>query len=232
MLSCHWVTNSGVLRMKPETGPHTWSERKRQTRLVGGSFHTQWNLHTRLVLSSHKMSSSSLHCPQNLNSLHRSLNLVQSYGLNNILLSQSCVLKVVSSMGTVGKMYIPRTGKEVRSLQMGEASSWANQWSHPLDVINIGWSKLRSGTKISEMILGVLGVSWVTGHTTVSVLFSFRFSFLPWFHLHGLTSYLRYPIFHIPTSFWTLRCLTSFAHPDTLMRADTNVDTLGHDNFN
>lgn len=39
-------------------------------------------------------------------------------GLNNTLLSQGCVLEVITSVGTVGGMYIPRAGEGVKSLQL------------------------------------------------------------------------------------------------------------------
>lgn len=44
-------------------------------------------------------------------------------GLNNTLLSQGCVLEVITSVGTVGGMYIPRAGEGVKSLQLPGSSS-------------------------------------------------------------------------------------------------------------
>ena len=53
-------------------------------------------------------------------------------GLNNTLFSPGCILGMALSLGTVGGMYIPRTGACVRSLQLPKSSWSVNQWSHPL----------------------------------------------------------------------------------------------------
>lgn len=39
-----------------------------------------------------------------------------SDGLNHTLLSQNCILGTATSMGTVGRKYIPRIGEDVRNL--------------------------------------------------------------------------------------------------------------------
>ena len=45
-------------------------------------------------------------------------------GLNKNFLSQHCVLEMASTVGTVGKAYIPRRGEKVRSFQLpGSAHS-------------------------------------------------------------------------------------------------------------
>ena len=81
-------------------GPGTWTVRKRKkanhSRLVGGSFNKQGNLHLRLF-SGHKMSRS-LHLPARILKIYREA-LIELHhihhpaGLNNTLFSQGCVLK-------------------------------------------------------------------------------------------------------------------------------------------
>ena len=81
-------------------GPGTWRVRKRKkenhSRLVGGSFNKQGNLHLRLFLG-HKMSKS-LHLPVRIIKIYMEalIELYHKYhpsGLNNTLFSQGCVLK-------------------------------------------------------------------------------------------------------------------------------------------
>ena len=81
-------------------GPGTWTIRKRKkanhSRLVGGSFNKQGNLHLRLF-SGHKMSRS-LHLPARILKIYREA-LIELHhihhpaGLNNTLFSQGCALK-------------------------------------------------------------------------------------------------------------------------------------------
>lgn len=62
----------------------------------------------------------SLHPPSKTFQVYRGLSGVQSYlrprGLQDVLLSQSCVLGKAPSAGRVGGVYIPRKGEAVRSL--------------------------------------------------------------------------------------------------------------------
>lgn len=57
-----WFTTTGVPRVKSETGPHIGrvrrdlNKRKANSRMAGGGFNKQGNLHRRLVLGGHKMS--------------------------------------------------------------------------------------------------------------------------------------------------------------------------------
>jgi len=48
---------------------------------------------------------------------------VYSAGGLNTLLSEGCVLEVTPSVGTVGRMYIPRRGKGINSPQLPLSSS-------------------------------------------------------------------------------------------------------------
>ena len=48
---------------------------------------------------------------------------VYSAGGLNTLLSEGCVLEVTPSVGPVGRMYIPRTGKGINSPQLPLSSS-------------------------------------------------------------------------------------------------------------
>ena len=86
------------------------------SRWVGGRFHKQGNLSTRLVLSSHTTIRSP-HPPARIlkvciEALPEFSHIFSLDGLNNILLSQGCVLETAPSVGTLG----PRTGERVRSL--------------------------------------------------------------------------------------------------------------------
>lgn len=75
---------------------------------------------TRFVLGNHQMSRSR-HLPtrilrvplEALTGLSR-VHLPES--LNTTLLSQGCILETVQAMGTVGGMYISRTGKGIKTL--------------------------------------------------------------------------------------------------------------------
>ena len=72
-----------------------------------------------LVLSGCRMSRS-LHPPARVLRVYREAlmgfsQVLSPDGLNNILLSQGCILEVALSAGTVGRMYIPRIRAGVRS---------------------------------------------------------------------------------------------------------------------
>ena len=55
--------------------------------------------------------------------------MFSSDGLNNTLFSQGCVLQIAPTVGTVGRVYIPRTGVRVRSLQfLGSAGGSADSY--------------------------------------------------------------------------------------------------------
>ena len=74
---------------------------------------------------------------QNLKSLYRGLNGVQSgiqsrWSQYHITLSR-VILEMVPATGTVGRVYIPRTGERVRSLWLPKSSSWVNWQPRPLD---------------------------------------------------------------------------------------------------
>lgn len=99
----------GNLKLDPI--PRSEKRQKKEadhSRLVSVWFHKQGNLQRRLVQGSCNMSRSR-HLParvfyffplQNLKSLHRGLNWIQSHphGLNNTLLSQGCDLEAAASM--------------------------------------------------------------------------------------------------------------------------------------
>ena len=81
--------------------------------LARGSFNKQGNLLTRLILRGHKMSRS-LHLPASVLNVYRETSVgfnqvFSSDGLNNTLLPQGCVLGTAPSVGTVDRVYIPRT---------------------------------------------------------------------------------------------------------------------------
>ena len=89
------------------------------TRLVGGKFNKQENLHTRLVLGGCKMSRS-LHPPARIlkdyiEALPGFSHLFSPDVLNNTLLSQVCVLGTAPNMGKARRRHIPRIGEQVRS---------------------------------------------------------------------------------------------------------------------
>lgn len=107
--------------------------RDSHSRLLGDDFNKQENSHTRLILSCQKMSRSP-HLPARIlkfmlrtqqGPVHRS----SPDGLNYTLLSQSCILEIAPSAGTVGRIYIPSPGEGRRSLQLPRSSSRVNQWS-------------------------------------------------------------------------------------------------------
>lgn len=109
-------------------------QRKRQTtsRLVGGGFDKQKILHRRLVLGCCKMSKSPHLTTKILKVYIEALtefsHMYHPDDLSNTLLSQ-----VTPSVGIVGGMYIPRTGKGARRLQLLRSSSRVNHWSCPLN---------------------------------------------------------------------------------------------------
>lgn len=72
----------------------------------------------------------------NLKHLYRGLNRLSHVWSQQHIISQVCVLGAASGVGKASRMYIPRTGERVRSLQLPRlpgSSSRVNQWSCPLD---------------------------------------------------------------------------------------------------
>ena len=85
-----------------------------RSRLVGGRFNKQGNLHMRLVLG-HFKTSGSLHPPPR--SLKVCVEALMEFshgyrpdGINNTLFSQGSGLEAAPAVGMLGRMYIPRTG--------------------------------------------------------------------------------------------------------------------------
>lgn len=114
------------------------------SRLVSGWFHKQGNLQTRLVQDSCNMSrweaESACQCLlfffplQNLKSLHRGLNWIQSHlhGLNNTLLSQGYDLEAAVN----SRIYFPWTGEGWGASNCpGEAWGLVNQQPHLNDFL-------------------------------------------------------------------------------------------------
>ena len=105
-LSC-WFTNwlpykEGRERLRKEVALQTG----------GGRFNKQRSLHTRLVLDSSKTTRSP-HSPARILKVHIEALAVFSHvccpdALNNTLLSQVCVLGTAPTVGTEGRVYIPR----------------------------------------------------------------------------------------------------------------------------
>lgn len=108
-------------------------KRDGHSRLAGDNFNKQGNSHSRLVLSSHKVSRSP-HPPARILKFTQRpqqdpVHISSPDGLNNTLLSQSCILEMAPSAGTVGNTYIPNILEGTRSLQLPRSSLSVNQWS-------------------------------------------------------------------------------------------------------
>ena len=58
--------------------------------------------------------------------------LLSPDSLNDALLSQGYIFGTAPTVGTVGRVYIPRTEEEVRSLRLPGSNSTVNQQSCPL----------------------------------------------------------------------------------------------------
>lgn len=114
------------------------------SRLVGGGFNKQRKLHRRLILGD-CMIRFSTPIYQNLRSLRRSLNWVQSHpqdsltglgrvhhtdGLNSTLLSQGWVLEQLPAWGRQAERTFPGQGWR-RNLQLPRSGSQVNGQSHP-----------------------------------------------------------------------------------------------------
>ena len=121
-MSVCWFTVLGVspggnLNLDVEGKERTKKEAD-PSRLVGGSFHKQGHLTTRLLSGSCKMSRS-LPPPARILGVYIEALVGFSLmyrpdGLNTTSLSQGCVLEMAPAMGTGGRMheYVPRTGGE------------------------------------------------------------------------------------------------------------------------
>ena len=111
------------------------------SRLVGGRFNKQGNLHMWLVLASIRWVD--LSALQNLTSLYRGLNLLQAHTpsrwsqqhIDWSYCSQDYVLETAPSVGMVCTMYIPRTGEGK------EPPAWF-QLTHQPAVMSSPWPAL------------------------------------------------------------------------------------------
>ena len=108
----------GKERLKKETD---------HSKLVGGSFNKQENLHTRPLLGGWKMSRS---VPPPIWILKVYIEALTGFShvygpdsLNNTLLSQGCVTQTALAVAIVGGMSIPRTGERVRSFWLPRSRS-------------------------------------------------------------------------------------------------------------
>ena len=106
-----------------------------QSRLAGGRFNKQGNLHKRFfVLGNPTKKQISAPASQNFKCLYRALMVSVTYSVQTISTPYS--LKVASLkmllMGRVGMMYIQGQGRD-KGLQLPASSLWVNQWSHPLN---------------------------------------------------------------------------------------------------
>ena len=106
-------------------------------RWVGGKFSQRENLLMRLVVSSCKTSRSP-HLPARILKVYIDVlngfsHIFSPDGLSNTLLSQGYMLGRALAMGMVGGMYMPRTGKGVRSFLMVQVQLRVSQRSHTLD---------------------------------------------------------------------------------------------------
>ena len=105
--------------------------------LVDGRFTNQGNLHMRLVLGDCKMSKF-LHLPARILKVYIDTLMGFSHiyypdDLNNISLSQGCVLETSSACSNGGKkVYSNDEGKGKRSLQLPGSSFWVNWKLCPL----------------------------------------------------------------------------------------------------
>ena len=92
------------------------------SKLVGGRFNKQGNLFTTLVLGGGKMTRSPYPRTRILKVYIEVLtgfsHIFSPDGFNSTLLSQGCILGTAPTEGKVGRVYIPRTGKGVRGLQL------------------------------------------------------------------------------------------------------------------
>lgn len=104
--------------MKSEAGPINggWGEtaERGHSRSVGGRVNKQENLHRRLILGSCKINRS-LHLPTRTltvytEALKRLSPMYGPDGLNNMLLSQDCVLEMILAMEIVAEYILQRQG--------------------------------------------------------------------------------------------------------------------------
>ena len=106
------------------------------SKLVGGKLNEQGNLFMRLVLGSHKLKRTP-HPPARIWKAYVEAltGCSHIYGPDalNTLLSQVCILETAPIVETAGRMYIPRTEEEVRSLWLPGSSSRLHRRSLPLN---------------------------------------------------------------------------------------------------
>ena len=125
-----WLTN-GPLYMD---GKERKKEEADHSRLAGGKFNKQGNLHMRLVLGAARWVDVPTHWPTRILKAYReALMSFSPNGPNITLLSQGCVLEMASSIRIVGGLYIPRAGEEMGSLQLPGPHWWVNHPWHPPD---------------------------------------------------------------------------------------------------
>lgn len=99
-------------------GRKRWKKEADHSRLVGGSFKKQGNLHLRLTFGGLKMSRQ-ISTPAHQNIvvyMEVLLGFIHIWPSSSTLLSQGCILGVASGNGKASAPHIPRTGEEVRSL--------------------------------------------------------------------------------------------------------------------
>ena len=66
------------------------------------------------------------------------------------------------SMGTVGHIYIPRTGEVARSLSLPESSSPVHQWSHPLSKLQHRYTQLDPDTLTPSHKCAQMLINWLS----------------------------------------------------------------------
>ena len=108
------------------------------SRLVGGSFNTQGNLHTRLVLVSARQVDLCTHPPARIlkvyiEDLTESSHTCSTGGLNNILLSPGSVCRAASKEGKTSRTHLPRAEERVRNFRWLGSSRHVSQQSRPLE---------------------------------------------------------------------------------------------------
>lgn len=89
--------------------------------LVDGRFNKQWNILTRFVSGSCKMSGSLHRPPQNLKEYREAFTgfslVLSSDGVSNTYSLKASTLKKAPTVGTEVRVYVPRIEERVRSLQ-------------------------------------------------------------------------------------------------------------------
>ena len=152
----HWFEKLGASWVKSETGPVYEGQGETKTegdcsRLVGGRFNKQGNLHMRLVLGSRKTSRFS-HPHQNLKSLCRGLNGVQSC-IQSLCIQQHITLSRLcpwNGCGNGGQNVHSRMDGEGRGASTAGSSSRVNHWSRPLDGLPQQYMENVPGTHLKQ----------------------------------------------------------------------------------